>query len=472
MESKNLKPNTKQDMKHGAPSSTLPIKRRLFTMLMITLGTVIILSGIFMFILTGLFLGRTSNIVRFFGSPLFSSLETYYLVHGNWNGVDTIFTQEAISPISKALPSLEDVLLLDKGGYVLVDHGSIETPLVGTVYQGVRGDVKQVLQVRTQPVGAVVLGKNDYRHTWPIIFGVLRPIGLLSLLPAILVLIIGMLLTRRMVSPLSDVIAAAQSVAAGDLSARVQLRGPDDLRALSDSFNHMADTLEQNDRERREMLADIAHELRTPLTVIRGRLEGVLDGVYNADEAHIAQVLEETYLLERLVDDLRLLTLTESRQLHFDLQPVDLGELAEQAVSLFEAEASEHNITLTLAAESGLPPINADPQRMEQVIGNLLSNAVRYVPDGGRVEVRVANVASAVEFTIADNGPGLSEADLPHIYDRFWRGERSRTRSAGGAGLGLTIARQLVEAQNGSIFARNQPEGGLLVGFRIPAKYD
>jgi signal transduction histidine kinase len=201
-------------------------------------------------------------------------------------------------------------------------------------------------------------------------------------------------------------------------------------------------------------------------------LEGVLDGVYNADEAHIALVLEETYLLERLVDDLRLLTLTASGQLHFDLKPVDLGDMAEQAVSLFEAETSEHNITLTLAVESDLKPVLVDPQRVEQVIGNLLSNAVRYVPDGGQVEVRVANVANTVELTIADNGPGLSEADLPHIFDRFWRGERSRTRSAGGAGLGLTIARQLVEAQNGSIFARNRPEGGLLVGFRIPVKHD
>jgi len=456
--------------KQGIPSSSLPIKRRLFTMIMSTLGTVIVLGGIFIFILTGLFLGRTSNIVRFFGSPLFSSLEMYYLVNGNWEGVDTIFAQKAISPISKALPSLEDVLLLDEAGIVLVDHGSIETPLVGTVYQGGRGDVKQILQVNAQPVGEVVLGKNDYRHTWPIIFGVLRPIGLLSILPAILVLIIGMLLIRRMVSPLSDVIAAAQSVAAGDFSTRVQSRGPNDLRALSESFNHMADTLERNDRERRDMLADIAHELRTPLTVIRGRLEGVLDGVYTPDDAHVAQVLEETYLLERLVDDLRLLTLAESRQLHFDLKTVDLGGLAEQAVSLFEAEVAEHNIALTLTVETGLGPVQADPQRVEQVIGNLLSNAVRYVPDGGHVEVRVANGEAGVELTIADNGPGIPEADLPHLFDRFWRGERSRSRSEGGAGLGLTIARQLIEAQNGSIYARNLPEGGLLVGFRLPVK--
>jgi signal transduction histidine kinase len=451
-------------------SSTRPIQRRLFILLMNALATVIILIGIFLFILTGLFIGRMTNIVRYFGSPLFSSLETYYLVHRTWEGVDELFAQQAISPLPKALPNWEDMILIDEKGLVVVDHGYIDTPLVGTVYEDKKGDVKEFLQVKGIQVGAAVLGRYDYRHTWPIIFNVLRPVGLLSLFPAVLTLLIGMLLMRRMVTPLSEVIAAAQSVAAGDLSTRVELRGPSDMRALSDSFNHMADTLERNDRERREMLADIAHELRTPLTVIRGRLEGVLDGVYNADEAHIAQVLEETYLLERLVDDLRLLTLTESRQLHFDIKPVDLGELAEQAVSLFEAETAEHNIALTFMVESGLSPVQADPQRVEQVIGNLLSNAVRYVPDGGRVEVRVANVTNAVELTIADNGPGIPDADLPHIFDRFWRGERSRTRSAGGAGLGLTIARQLIEAQKGSIFARNQPEGGLLVGFRIPVK--
>jgi signal transduction histidine kinase len=450
------------------PSSPRSIQRRLFGLLLRALATVILLSGIIMFLLTGLFIGRMSTIVNFFGSPLFSSLETYYLVHGTWAGIQTVFTRQAISSFPKALPTWDEVILLDKAGMVLVDHGSIDTPVIGTVYREKRGDVKQLLQVNGEQVGAVILGKNDYRHTWPIVFGVLRPIGLLSFFPAIVVLIIGMLLMRRMFTPLSEVIAAAQSVAAGDLSTRVQARGPADVRALSDSFNHMAGTLERNDRERRNMLADIAHELRTPLTVIRGRLEGVLDGVYTPDDAQIAQVLEETYLLERLVDDLRLLTLAESRQLHFDLKPVDLGDLVNRAVSLFEAEANEHNITLALTIQPGLSQVEADPQRVEQVIGNLLVNAVRYVPDGGRVDIRVANATDAVELTIADNGSGVPEEDLPHIFDRFWRGERSRTRSAGGAGLGLTIARQLIEAQKGIIFARNQPEGGLLVGFMLP----
>jgi two-component system OmpR family sensor kinase/two-component system sensor histidine kinase BaeS len=366
------------------------------------------------------------------------------------------------------MPAWEDVILMDGANRVLVDHGSVDTPLVGTFYEKTRGDVKQQLWVRNELVGAVILGRNDYRHSGPLIFGMLGPVGLLSFFPAILTLLIGLLLMRRMVTPLSEVIAAAQSVAAGDLSTRVQSRGPDDLRALSDSFNRMAGSLEQNDRERRNMLADIAHELRTPLTVIRGRLEGILDDIYTPDDEHIAQVLEETYVLERLVDDLRLLTMAESRQLHFDLKSVDLHELAERAVGLFEAEANEHDIALNLEIEPGLSHIEADPQRVEQVIGNLLSNAMRYVPDGGRVDIRVANEGKMVCFSVSDNGPGIPEADLVHIFDRFWRGDKSRSRTGGGAGLGLTIARYLIEAQKGSIFVLNQPEGGLLVGFYLP----
>ena len=156
----------------------------------------------------------------------------------------------------------------------------------------------------------------------------------------------------------------------------------DDLTALSIHFNHMADELERSDRQRRNMLADIAHELRTPITILRGRLEGILDGVYAADEAHIAPALEETYLLERLVEDLRLLALAEANQLRFELKPVRLNELAETILGLFSAQAGERNVQLNLDAEPDLPEVMVDPQRFQQVIGNLIDNALRYTPEG------------------------------------------------------------------------------------------
>jgi signal transduction histidine kinase len=195
----------------------------------------------------------------------------------------------------------------------------------------------------------------------------------------------------------------------------------------------------------------------------------MVDGVYPADEAHVAPVLEETYVLERLVEDLRLLTLAETRQLHFEREPVDLGDLAERAADLFGAEAAEKGITITVRVEPDLAAVNADPQRVGQVIGNLLSNALRYVPERGQVEVAVQRSNGSVELAVSDNGPGVAESDLPHLFDRFWRSDKSRARSEGGAGLGLAIAKQLVEAQAGTITASNVPGGGLRVVFRLNA---
>jgi len=281
--------------------------------------------------------------------------------------------------------------------------------------------------------------------------------------------VIGLLLTRRMVLPLAEVTAAAKEVADGDLSARVRVEGPDDLKILSDSFNQMADALERNDRERRDMLADIAHELRTPLTVLRGKLEGILDGIYPADQEHIVPALEETYLLERLVDDLRLLTLAESRQLPFEKKELDLSDLSRHVISLFQAQAEENKIQLELEGADSHPQALLDPQRTEQVIGNLIGNALRYVPEGGRVWVDVRRDGDTVLVSVNDNGPGVPEDELPHLFNRFWRGDKSRTRASGGAGLGLAIARQLVEAQGGRISAADLPGGGLQVRCEFPA---
>jgi two-component system OmpR family sensor kinase/two-component system sensor histidine kinase BaeS len=231
----------------------------------------------------------------------------------------------------------------------------------------------------------------------------------------------------------------------------------------------MADALERNDRERRDMLADIAHELRTPLTVLRGKLEGILDGIYPADQEHIVPALEETYLLERLVDDLRLLTLAESRQLPFEKKELDLNELARHVISLFQAQAEENKIRLELEGDEVHPQALLDPQRTEQVIGNLISNALRYVPEDGRVWVEVRREGESAVVSVNDNGPGILEEELPYIFNRFWRGDKSRTRASGGAGLGLAIARQLVEAQGGKISAADPPGGGLQVKCEFPS---
>ncbi len=443
------------------------IQRRLFILLLRAFTLVVVLVMVCIFSLAGLFIGRAANNDPWFRFPLATALETYYLAQGGWQGVEVLFADQSIASLPALPAHWQNFLLVDANGLALATHGRADPARRGSLYQAQAGDEPIDLYVNGVLVGKLIIETAQFSSAWWAAQRLLQPVIFLSIFPAVLTLIIGMLLMRRVVTPLAEVIAAAQAVAAGDLSARVTVRGPDDLRALTDSFNQMTSALERSARERRNMLADIAHELRTPLTVIRGRLEGIVDGIYAPDEGHIAPVLEETYLLERLVEDLRLLTLAEARQLHFERRPLALVDLAQRAAGLFEAEAAEKAIALTVeAGQVGM--VAADPQRVEQVIGNLVSNALRYTPAGGSVTIQVTQTPSGVELRVSDSGPGAPEEDLPHIFDRFWRGEKSRSRAGGGAGLGLAIARQLIEAQRGAVFAQNRPQGGLTVGFFLP----
>ncbi len=432
-------------------------------------GAVVLLTLILLIGLVGLFIRSSALGFTGFAPPLAYSLETYYLARGNWDGVEALPQNVSQPSVLFIEEEWKQGVLLDETGRVLIDHGRADTALIGQVYAAGGREPRFPLRVKGATVGTLVFERQPDNVVLGIFVGLLPPVAVISFFTGVLTLLIGLLLMQRMVTPLADVIAAAHAVAEGDLSTRVAVRGPGDLRSLSDSFNRMADALDRTDRERRNLLADVAHELRTPLTIIRGKLEGMVDGVYPADEAHVAPVLEETYVLERLVEDLRLLTLAETRQLHFEREPVDLGDLAERAADLFGAEAAEKGITITVRVEPDLAAVNADPQRVGQVIGNLLSNALRYVPERGQVEVAVQRSNGSVELAVSDNGPGVAESDLPHLFDRFWRSDKSRARSEGGAGLGLAIAKQLVEAQAGTITASNVPGGGLRVVFRLNA---
>jgi two-component system OmpR family sensor kinase/two-component system sensor histidine kinase BaeS len=439
----------------------------LFGLLMQAFGIVVVVTVVLLVGLLAVLAGAVTSGSMGWRPPAARELEVYYLAHGSWDGVGTVVAHAAVEPArAEMVTDWRNLTVLDAEGRVWVDRGEAAGGLVGTLYPADGRGVRFPLRAEGQAIGTMVLHRGNWYGLLGLFSGLVAPVLVISFFTGLLTLLIGFLLARRVVTPLADVVAAAHEVAAGDLTARVQVRGPGDLRSLSDSFNRMAGALETSDRQRRDLLADIAHELRTPLTVIRGRLEGVLDGVYPADEAHVAPVLEETYVLERLVEDLRTLTLAEARQLHFDRQAVDLGELAERAVGLFEAEAADRQITLRADLAPDLPPVQADAQRVGQVIGNLVSNALRYVPSGGRVTLSTRPVAGGgAELAVSDDGPGVAEADLPRLFDRFWRGDKSRNRAAGGAGLGLAIARQLVEAQGGTICAENQLGGGLKVAF-------
>ncbi len=442
------------------------IRNRLFMLLLRAFISVVAFLILFTLLTTGLVLASPSQSNPLFRLPTVARLETYYIARGNWTGVSNIFTNS----LDIEAAQWKGSILLDAQNHMVVNHGLAVDPAAAPIYQPANpGSIMPIL-VNGQVVGKLIVGRNLQPSERLFTFRFLQPVVLASLVLAVFATLIGLLLTRRVVTPLAEVIAAAEEIAGGNLKVRARAKGSDDLGDLSKSFNKMADALERNDRERRDMLANIAHELRTPLTVMRGRLEGIMDGVYPADVNSIGPALEESYLLERLVEDLRLLTMAESNQLVYEKRELDLIEIARRSLSMFQAEADEKKISLELVTSLDKALISADPLRTEQVIGNLVSNALRYVPAGGRVWVNVSMTEKEVTISINDNGPGVPEADLPFIFNRFWRGEKSRSRVSGGAGLGLAIAKLLVEGQEGRISARGLPEGGLQVSVSFQAE--
>lgn len=432
-------------------SSVREIRKRLLMLLVQAFAIVLFLSFALFVTIIGYYLSSSSVPTGLV--PIAGVLEGYYLSHGSWEGVESVFDTahglRAFNPI-----------LLDNDHRILADSRTNPASAVGSLYEPQHRDIVLELKVRGERVGYLVVTASS---RFGVVRGILFPIGVISIILAMFLIVAAILLARRFVDPLADVIYAARSVASGKLDTRISMKGPQDLRSLSNSFNEMAASLERSDQQRRDMLADVAHELRTPLSVIRGRLEGIVDGIYAENGPQVSMALEQTYVLGRLVEDLRLLTLAETRQLPFDKRAVNIGDVIERVLEMFSAEAVEKNLSLSFPEKDGDLSVLVDPQRFEQVLSNLIGNSLRYVPEGGRVWVTANETPVVVRITVNDTGPGVTAEDLPFIFDRFWRKEKSRSRVSGGTGLGLAIARQLIEAQGGTIEAGNLPEGGLQV---------
>ena len=280
---------------------------------------------------------------------------------------------------------------------------------------------------------------------------------------AVLLIAIGFGLTMRLLGrPMSEVVAAADRVGAGDFAARIPEHGPSSLRSVASAFNSMMTQLEQQQRMRRELMADIAHELRTPLSVMQGRLEGMIDGVYPRDDRQVGQVLEDTRTLARLVEDLRTLAHSESGTLALAKEPTDLPALLAETAAAFQSEARVRGVDIRTTVPD-IPAIDIDPVRIREVVMNLLANALRHSPEGSVVRVEAEATTAGVTIRVIDQGVGIRPEDLPHIFDRFYKGPGSS-----GSGLGLTIARSLVAAHDGTITARVPPDGGTIVEFTVP----
>jgi signal transduction histidine kinase len=272
---------------------------------------------------------------------------------------------------------------------------------------------------------------------------------------------------RRAAAPVGELIEASGKVEAGDFSTRVPETGPSEVRALARSFNAMSAKLEETEQQRRSALADVSHELRTPLTVIQGNLEALLDGVYPADGEHLQLLLEETRVLERLVDDLRTLTLAEAGSLVLHREPTDLGALLNEVAAGYRSQADQAGTTLIVTVPGDLPQLDIDPARIREVVANLLTNALRHTPRDGRVEVSAQLAGGSVKVTVEDTGSGIPPDQLDRTFDRFYRSPDSP-----GSGLGLPIARSLVEAHGGFITASSEVGVGTVIRVALPAGSD
>ena len=416
------------------------------------------------------------------GSGL-EQLIAYYREQGSWDGVDSLLEQgisvsgpwnifaAGIPWHSDQRAGPLDLTLADAAGRVVYDSAG-ET--VGKKLKS--GELSQALPITADdgqttigylllsvPAGPDRLGRLEQRFLdrmqQILITGAVLAVGA--------GLIMGLLISRSLTAPLQRLAAAVRAVASGDLGQQVRVEGSAEMVEVARAFNEMTEALGASERQRQNMVADVAHELRTPLTVLQGNLRAILDGVYPSSNAEIARLYDETRLLSRLVDDLRELALADAGQLRLHLRAIDVGQVIRSTVDSLGPAADSEEVSLAAELPRDLPGVRADPDRVTQVLRNLLVNAVRHTPAGGAITVTARPTAGAVEVAVSDTGEGIAPEALPHIFDRFWRADPARIR-AGGAGLGLSVAQSLVQAQGGRIWVESTPGQGSTFRFTLP----
>jgi signal transduction histidine kinase len=289
--------------------------------------------------------------------------------------------------------------------------------------------------------------------------------GLVALLAA---MILAGLLTHGIVAPVHTLTEAAQVIASGHLEVQAPVQGHDEIARLAHAFNRMATSLKRAEEARRAQTADIAHELRNPLAVLQGTLEALADGIYTPTGDNIQPALDQVQTLNRLVGDLRILAQADAGELQLERQPLDLAILLRRVSDIYREPLTEKGIALHQDIPTHLPNVLADYERLHQVLGNILSNALRYVPSGAMLRIVAQAETEGVVVRVIDNGPGVPQQDIPQLFERFWRGEPSRSRATGGSGLGLAIAQRIIAAHNGRIWAESTTGGGLTVAFWLP----
>jgi signal transduction histidine kinase len=412
-------------------------------------------------------------------------LSQYYSEHRSWSGVQGLV--ERMSHLSG-----EWVILASEEGQVVADSlGELvgqqvgqdwHTPVakighdgvtVGVLYAGFAG--RGAGPDRKTPrdwAGAAAFPPPPIPGMEPrseaFMSSLTRALLLVSGLAGLAAIVLSLLLSRRILGPVEALTKAARRMERGDLSQRVAVQSRDEIGELARAFNAMAEGLQRLEKVRRNMVTDVAHELRTPLSNVRGYLEAFRDGVMEPDKPTIDSVYEEAMFLSHLVDDLQDLSLAEAGQLHLDQRRMDLADVTIRTIEALQARAAAETVTLTHDVSADLPSVDADPRRLVQIVSNLLSNALAHTPAGGEIRLTASMRDTEIEVTVSDTGEGIPPEHLPHIFERFYRVDPSRSRATGGAGLGLAIAKQLVEAHGGRIRVESEVGKGTRFHFTVP----
>jgi len=406
-----------------------------------------------------------------------SRLSEYHRTYGSWERAESAFgygngmQQPGMGPGSHmrrepfALANADGRIVIPNGPFRRGDRLSEET-LEASIKLTEGGEVIGFLI----PIGAPFEGTP---RELQFIQRINRLLFFGALIGAVIALMLGVILSRTLTRPIRELTRATHAVSEGDLSQQDSVRSNDELGELAQAFNRMSSELSRSVNARKQMTADVAHELRTPLSLILGHAEAVHDGVLPPTPENFEIIREEATRLEHLVNDLRVLSLADAGELSINLQLVEPQRLLQDVVSTYQYQAQRKNVTLELELDAPLPTIEVDPGRMTQVLTNILDNALRHTPEGGKIVLSAREVGHQIELAIQDSGPGLRPQELQRIFDRFYRTDTSRQRDGsvpGGSGLGLAIAKSIVQAHGGQLSAESEAGKGLKVIITLPRK--
>ncbi len=407
-----------------------------------------------------------------------SLVSRYYFINHSWEGVQ---------PLVEQLSAMDEdrIIITDSKNVVVADS---QNNLVGKVYQTSGEGVPLYLSFINRPPAfsppfnpsglipdaSTLFGTLYVNHQGPSILAIYLSSDINQfilwggLMAVAIALIITWVISRRITSPIRALTVSARRLGQGDFSQRVSIKSRDEVGQLATTFNSMAGDLERIEKLRRDMVADVAHELRTPLSNVAGYLEAIRDEVVKPDTATISSLSEEVDLLSRLVDDLQELALADAGELKLLRQPEDLSQLIDQSVKAVQVKVANKGIEANTDISPELPLVNIDYHRIAQVLRNLLENAIKHTNYGGKITVSAQQFDSSIKVSVADTGEGIPAEDLPNMFERFYRVDKSRTRNGGGSGLGLTIAKRLVEAHGGAIGVQSELGKGSCFFFTLP----